>query len=128
MYSYEDRIRAVRLYIKLGLRTSATIRQLGYPSENALKNWHQEYEQGHDLQAGYARSRLKYSNEQKSVAVEHYLAHDCCLAATAKTLGYPCCETLADWVDELSPGRSMPHGGQPVSSSSSGSSVSSTQG
>lgn len=30
MYSYEDRIRAVTLYIKLGKRTGATIRQLGY--------------------------------------------------------------------------------------------------
>ena len=30
MYSYEDRIRAVELYVKLGKRISATIRQLGY--------------------------------------------------------------------------------------------------
>jgi len=29
MYSYEDRIRAVQLYIKLGKRIAATIRQLG---------------------------------------------------------------------------------------------------
>ncbi len=37
MYSYEDRIRAVALYIELGKRPKATIRQLGYPSKNALK-------------------------------------------------------------------------------------------
>jgi hypothetical protein len=91
--------------IKLGKRASATVLQLGYPTKYALKSSHQEYERGHDLQAGYVRSRPKYSNEQKNVAVEHYLAHDCCLAANAKTLGYPCCETLADWVDELSPGQ-----------------------
>lgn len=30
MYSYEDRIRAVELYIKLGKRVRPTIRQLGY--------------------------------------------------------------------------------------------------
>lgn len=29
MFSYEDRIRAVQLYIKLGRRVAATIRQLG---------------------------------------------------------------------------------------------------
>lgn len=29
MFSYEDRIRAVKLYIKLGKRLGATIRQLG---------------------------------------------------------------------------------------------------
>lgn len=36
MYSYEERIRAVRLYIKLGKRVAATIQQLGYPTKNAL--------------------------------------------------------------------------------------------
>ena len=44
MYSYEDRIRAVKLFIKLGKRTGLTIRQLGYPTKNSLKNWHLEYE------------------------------------------------------------------------------------
>jgi transposase InsO family protein len=34
MYSYEDRIRAVALYITLGKRVRATIRQWGYP-----RNW-----------------------------------------------------------------------------------------
>ena len=56
MYSYEDRIRAVKLYIKLGKRTGTTIRKLGYPTKNALKSWHREYEQGCDLPAGYVRS------------------------------------------------------------------------
>jgi len=37
MYSYEDRMRAVGLCIKLGKRAKATIRQLDYPSKNALK-------------------------------------------------------------------------------------------
>ena len=40
MYSYEDRIRAIKLYIKLGNCTGPTIQQLGYPTENALKSWH----------------------------------------------------------------------------------------
>lgn len=30
MYSYEDRLRAVQLYIMLGKRAGLTIRQLGY--------------------------------------------------------------------------------------------------
>ena len=103
MYSYEDRIRAVKLYIKLGKRTGATIRKLGYPTKNALKSWHREYEQGRDLPVGYARSKPKYSDEQKKVAAQHYLDHDRCLAGTLKALGYPCRDTLAAWVDELHP-------------------------
>ncbi|MEO6659802.1 MAG: hypothetical protein ABIN44_05690 [Burkholderiaceae bacterium] len=45
MFSYEDRLRAVRLYIKLGKRPGLTIRQLGYPTKNALKTWYRKYEQ-----------------------------------------------------------------------------------
>tara|TARA_R100001377_G_scaffold60964_1_gene37072 strand:+ start:521 stop:697 length:177 start_codon:yes stop_codon:yes gene_type:complete len=33
MYSYEERLRAVKLYIKLGKRVQATIRELGYPTK-----------------------------------------------------------------------------------------------
>lgn len=55
MYSYEDRLRAVQLYIKLGKRVGLTIRQLGYPTKNALKSWYREYEQRLDLPAGYVR-------------------------------------------------------------------------
>ena len=44
MFSYEDRLRAVQLYIKLGKRVGLTIRQLGYPTKNALKSWYREYE------------------------------------------------------------------------------------
>jgi putative transposase len=103
MYFYEDRIRAVRLYIKLGKRTGATIRQLGYPTKNALKSWHRKYEQGRDLPVGYARSKPKYSDEQKKVAVRHYLDNGRCLAATMKALRYPCLEVLAAWVIALHP-------------------------
>ena len=95
MYSYEDRIRAVRLYIKLGKRTGATIGQLGYPTKNALKSWHRKYEQVRDLPVGYARSKPKYSDEQKKVAVRHYLDNGRCLAATVKALRYPGLEALA---------------------------------
>ena len=71
MYSYEERIRAVKLFIELGRRSAATIRQLGYPTKNSLKSWHLEYERCHDLPFGYVRSRPMYSHEQKTRAVDH---------------------------------------------------------
>lgn len=40
MYSYEDRIRAVERFIKLGKRVRSAIRELGCPAKNALKGWH----------------------------------------------------------------------------------------
>lgn len=103
MYSYEDRIRAVELYIKLGLRVRPTIRQLGYPSKNALKGWHREYLQRLDLPTGYAGRISKFSQAQKAAAIEHYLAHDRCIAATMRALGYPGRGTLTKWVREAFP-------------------------
>ena len=102
MYSYEDRLRAVRLYIKLGKRVGLTIRQLGYPTKNALKHWHRQYEQRFDLSASYVRWP-KYSQSQKELAVEHYLEHGRCLAATIKALGYPSRTLLPAWAQELHP-------------------------
>lgn len=64
MYSYEERIRAVKLYIELGKRVAATIHLLGYPTENALKSWHREYERCLDLPRGYVRSKPKYSGHK----------------------------------------------------------------
>jgi transposase InsO family protein/transposase-like protein len=103
MYSYEDRIRAVKLYIKFGKRTGPTIRQLGYPTKNSLKGWYREHEQGRDLRAGYARARQKYSVQQMQAAVQHYLGHDRCIASTLRALGYPCRQVLTTWIDELHP-------------------------
>lgn len=103
MYSYEERIRAVKLYIKLGKRSAATIRQLGYPTKNSLASWYREFHRRGDLQLGYARSKPKYSDEQKKVAVEHYISHGRCFAATLKALGYPGRDTLTAWVRELYP-------------------------
>ena len=56
MYSYEDRIRAVKLYIKFGKRTGPTIGQLGYPTNNSLRggirntNWVVIYERAMRVQ------------------------------------------------------------------------------
>ena len=103
MYSYEERLRAVELYIKLGKRTRATIRQLGYPTKTSLRHWYQEFLERGDLQAGYVRSKQKYSVEQKNVAIEHYMNHGRCFSATLEALGYPSRTTLTEWVRERYP-------------------------
>ncbi len=103
MYSYDDRIRAVELYIKLGKRVRPTIRQLGYPTKNALKGWYRAYQQRLDLPVGYAGRDPKFSQAQKAAALEHYLAHDRCIAATIRALGYPCRGTLTAWIREALP-------------------------
>ncbi len=61
MSSYKHRIRADKLYIKLGKRLGTTLQQLGSPTKNSVIDWHREYEQSRNLQVGYVRSRSKYS-------------------------------------------------------------------
>lgn len=103
MYSYQDRMTAVELYIKLGRRITATIRQLGYPTKNALRSWYREYQRHNDLTAGYVRSKPKYSVEQRRLTVEHYLSRGRCFAETQRALGYPGRGTIAGWVEEFHP-------------------------
>lgn len=102
MYSYEDRLRAVRLHIKLGKRTGLTIRQLGYPTKNALKAWHRAYEQRLDLPATFVR-KPKYTSAQRQLAIDHFVANGRCLAVTIKALGYPSRALLAGWVRDAYP-------------------------
>ena len=102
MFSYEDRLRAVQLYIKLGKRIGLTIRQLGYPTKNALLSWHREYEKCLDLPAGYVR-QPRYSQVYKELAVGHYVEHGRCIASTIRALGYPSRSLLSEWLQDLNP-------------------------
>ena len=103
MYSYEERLRAVKLYIKLGKRAQATIRELGYPTKNALKGWHREYQRLQDLPIRSAPRPSKFSVAQKQVALEHYASHGRCISWTLRALGYPCRTTMTAWVREAFP-------------------------
>ena len=103
MYSYEERLRAVKLYLKYGRRLKATIRELGYPTKNSLKAWCAEFEEVGELQEKYVRSLSKYSAEQKNTAIEHYVNHGRCFAFTLRALGYPSRQKLTEWVGERYP-------------------------
>ncbi|TKR53264.1 hypothetical protein D7I39_21820 [Allopusillimonas ginsengisoli] len=103
MYSHEDRITAVRLYIKYGRRTATVIRELGYPSRKNLIRWVRIYEADGGLPER-SRSKPRYTLEQKRFAVDHHFDHGCCLAQTCRDLGYPSRGYLRSWIDELRPG------------------------
>ncbi|WP_416139569.1 IS3 family transposase [Halomonas sp. HK25] len=103
MYTYEQRIKAVKLYIKYGRSAAATVRELGYPSTKNLRRWHAIYIRTGGLPERSA-TKTKYSAPQKQAAVQHYLTHGRCLARTRKTLGYPAAYTLRKWLLEVEPG------------------------
>lgn len=49
MHSYEDRIRAVRLYYRYGKKASVVVMELGYPSTKQPGRWVRIYEEKGDL-------------------------------------------------------------------------------
>lgn len=102
MYSYEERLRAVKLYIKYDHSLSVVIRELGYPSHQALLQWYREYITRGDLHAKCVRRRrrCKYTMEQRRAAVAYYQEHGQNLARTVKKLGYPSRATLFNWLKE----------------------------
>ena len=98
MHSYEDRMRAVALYIKLGKRVQVTIRELGYATKNTLRGWYREYERGQELPIGSAPRPPKFSEAQKQAALEHYASTGRCISWTIRALGYPGRAMLTAWV------------------------------
>lgn len=74
MYSYEDQMRVVELYIKHDLQTETAVRELGYTTARNLCRWYKEYQE-----KGYLYQRTvrisKYTETQKQAAIEYYLEH-----------------------------------------------------
>ncbi|HCN4807355.1 TPA: IS3 family transposase, partial [Escherichia coli] len=91
-------MRAIELYFKYGKKLAPVVRELGYPSKRNLRRWSRSWEAGGGVKESI-RHKHRYSDEQKQVAVEHYLNHGCCLAFTSRTQGYPCTDVLARWVN-----------------------------
>lgn len=94
---------AIDLYISSGFSPTTVQRTLGYPSRSTLSHWYHDY-----LEMGYVRAperwKGKFTEEQKRVAVKHYLSTGRNGSKTVRDLGYPSRSLLTQWVDELAPG------------------------
>ena len=117
MYSYEERLKAVQLYIQYDKSYASVFRELGYPpSSHSIKLWYKEYEETGDLHKSYS-STSKYSDEQRKAAVQYYVEHGRSKSRTVKALGYPTRQQLTEWIkqdlpDEVRPctkGQSLVH-------------------
>lgn len=104
MFTEEEKIRAIELYFKYGKKLAPVVREPGYPSKRNLRRWLRSWEADGGAKESI-RHKPRYSDVQKQVAVEHYLNHGYCLAFTGRTLGYPCSDVLARWVNEFYPDR-----------------------
>lgn len=103
MFTYAQRMEAVRLYRENGYHAAAVIRTLGYPKDRrTLAAWNQEFEESNDLHQVSTR-RAKYTDEQRRTAVEYWLTHGKCVSDTIEHLGYPSRPLLTNWIREDMP-------------------------
>ena len=105
MYSSEKKNKAVELYIYYHLSAAAVIRELGYPERKTLINWYKDYQEGLATgEDGLSKPfKSKYTEGQRSFAVDYYLKHGKCYRRTIRQLGYPTRDTLRKWVQEIAP-------------------------
>lgn len=108
MYSYEQRKRAVDLYIQYSLSAASVIHALGYPNRHTLRNWYMEFKtKGHlkkEFADGRKRSSSPYTEAQIKKAVDAYFRCGRNLNSTIRTIGYPkSSHTLSLWVSSFSP-------------------------
>lgn len=61
-----------------------------------------QYQQMGSLRTSYER-KLKYSDMERKTAIQHYLEHGKCIEYTICELGYPCKESLLNWIREACP-------------------------
>lgn len=101
MFSYEQRIKAVKLYLKYK-SWAAVIHELGYPSRGALIQWVKEYSSNGKLRKIYTR-RKKYSEDEIVYAVNYYKEHGRNMAKTMRDIGYPNRDYLKRWLIERDP-------------------------
>ena len=102
MYSYEEKIKAVKLLIKYDKCYAQVMRELGYLDRKSLTAWYKQYLSNGDLIKECER-KAKFSEEEKYRAVNHYLEHGKCVRRTTRILGYPSRPTLDKWILELAP-------------------------
>ena len=75
MYSYEERLKAIKLYIQYVKSYASVFRELGYPpSSHTIKRWYKEYEQAGDLHKSFIKVN-KYSDEKRKAAIQYYVEH-----------------------------------------------------
>jgi putative transposase len=104
MFSYDKRIKAVKLFIQYDLSAAAVMHELGYPkNRHTLYAWYKEYKETGQLHRRRTQ-RKKYSEDQKRTAVDYYLTHGRNVSRTVKKLGYPSRTTLTSWLEERVPG------------------------
>ncbi len=86
MYTLDEKLAVIKVYIRSGLSENAVFNQFGYPSPNSLRQWYKQYQENG---ARLTMREGKYSQETIREVIEYYQTHGQSVAKTSKAFGYP---------------------------------------
>lgn len=89
MYTREERKRVVELWLKYDKCSTAVSKEFGYPCLKLRKSWHKDFIKEAETGVIHGRRRRAsiYTDQQKGIAVQHYLDHGRCIARTVRASG-----------------------------------------
>lgn len=100
MFSYEERLNIITLYIANKYNAKKTANQLGNVSESSIRSWYKEFEKQGDLNhTGKTSAIYQYTLKERAFAVEQYFRFGS-YKKTVEHLGYPSPTTLVTWVTQ----------------------------
>lgn len=100
IFTNEEKLKAIELFIQYDFSPGAVITQIGYPAHRSVSyRWYKAYKaNGNGFPEKLKRGRSKYTEEQKRIAVDYYLSHGKSLKKTINALGYPGTTCLCEWL------------------------------
>lgn len=93
-FTYKEKLKAIKHYQNTN-SIKGTVRELGYPSRGALKNWIKEFNLTGTIHGG---KKSRYSPQQREAAVQYYLINWKSVEKTIKALGYTSDRELLRWL------------------------------
>ena len=98
MYTYEQRMRAVSMYLSGKYSCNDIIKELGYPScRQSILNWCEDYQRDGNLPQNFEKE-TKYPVEEKIAAINFFYEHGGSITRTVRELGYPSRQMLRSWL------------------------------
>lgn len=104
MYSYQEKMRSLNLYIQYNHRAVPVVRELGYPDRHMRVKWYKQYETMGTLTKEVKR-RPQFSEQQKREALQYYWEYGQSIVSTIRYFGYPSATTCKSWLNEAHPDR-----------------------
>ena len=100
-YTDEQKLAAIKAYLRNNKNALKTVKELGYPTTNSLISWYRQYKPEPITKP--QRQLRRYSDEEKKKATDLYFKNGCNIKKTVRELGYGSQTALLQWLRQAYP-------------------------